>query len=135
LCTKLKGKMVIPNLLLCCDSEISAVLVTGTSLNGIGFETARVIAKHVNLLIMTGENSDGLNPLLRFSFNDIHFMLDAQTETRRGNYQERCAVGQHPVPHLRPFIACRRPQGCRRGQCVPNAVACMFCNLASPRML
>ncbi|KAJ7231157.1 hypothetical protein B0H12DRAFT_1077231 [Mycena haematopus] len=30
------------------------VLVTGTSLNGIGFETARVIAKHANLVIITG---------------------------------------------------------------------------------
>ncbi|KAF7333489.1 Short-chain dehydrogenase/reductase family protein [Mycena venus] len=32
------------------------VLITGTSLNGIGFETARVIAKHANLVILTGYN-------------------------------------------------------------------------------
>ncbi|KAJ7867543.1 hypothetical protein B0H14DRAFT_3441756 [Mycena olivaceomarginata] len=32
------------------------VLVTGTSLNGIGFETARVIAKHATLVIVTGYN-------------------------------------------------------------------------------
>jgi NAD(P)-dependent dehydrogenase (short-subunit alcohol dehydrogenase family) len=32
------------------------VLVTGTSPNGIGFETARVIAKHANLVIITGYN-------------------------------------------------------------------------------
>ncbi|KAJ7104357.1 hypothetical protein B0H15DRAFT_960562 [Mycena belliarum] len=30
------------------------VLITGTSLNGIGFEAARVIAKHANLVIITG---------------------------------------------------------------------------------
>ncbi|KAF8194324.1 hypothetical protein K438DRAFT_1968939 [Mycena galopus ATCC 62051] len=36
------------------------VLITGTSLNGIGFETARVLAKHANLVIMTGHNSDRL---------------------------------------------------------------------------
>jgi len=36
------------------------VLITGTSLNGIGFETARVIAKHANLVIITGYNVDRL---------------------------------------------------------------------------
>ncbi|KAJ6584458.1 hypothetical protein B0H19DRAFT_1368060 [Mycena capillaripes] len=36
------------------------VLITGTSLNGIGFETARVLAKDANLVIITGHNSDRL---------------------------------------------------------------------------
>ncbi|KAJ7732173.1 NAD-P-binding protein [Mycena metata] len=36
------------------------VLITGTSLNGIGFETARVIAKHANLVIITGYNDQRL---------------------------------------------------------------------------
>ncbi|KAJ7046448.1 hypothetical protein C8F04DRAFT_345328 [Mycena alexandri] len=36
------------------------VLVTGTSQNGIGFETARVIAKHANLVIITGYNAERL---------------------------------------------------------------------------
>ncbi|KAJ7359718.1 hypothetical protein DFH08DRAFT_846810 [Mycena albidolilacea] len=36
------------------------VLITGTSLNGIGFETARVIAKHANLVIITGYNDERL---------------------------------------------------------------------------
>ncbi|KAJ7921110.1 hypothetical protein B0H13DRAFT_2267976 [Mycena leptocephala] len=36
------------------------VLVTGTSPNGIGFETARVIAKHANLVIITGYNLERL---------------------------------------------------------------------------
>ncbi|KAF8181204.1 NAD-P-binding protein [Mycena galopus ATCC 62051] len=36
------------------------VLITGTSLNGIGFDTARVLAKHANIVIMTGHNSDRL---------------------------------------------------------------------------
>ncbi|KAF7365744.1 Short-chain dehydrogenase/reductase family protein [Mycena venus] len=42
--------------------EISGknVLVTGTSLNGIGFETARAIAKHANLVIITGYNEERL---------------------------------------------------------------------------
>ncbi|KAJ7159670.1 hypothetical protein C8R46DRAFT_1224247 [Mycena filopes] len=34
------------------------VLVTGTSLNGIGFETARVVAKHANLVVITGYNDE-----------------------------------------------------------------------------
>ncbi|KAJ7648551.1 NAD-P-binding protein [Mycena rosella] len=36
------------------------VLITGTSMNGIGFETARVIAKYANLVIITGYSSERL---------------------------------------------------------------------------
>ncbi|KAJ7463696.1 hypothetical protein FB451DRAFT_1265250 [Mycena latifolia] len=36
------------------------VLITGTSINGIGFETARVIAKHANLVVITGYNTERL---------------------------------------------------------------------------
>ncbi|KAK7022380.1 short-chain dehydrogenase/reductase family protein [Favolaschia claudopus] len=36
------------------------VLITGTSLNGIGYETARVIAKYANLVIITGYNVERL---------------------------------------------------------------------------
>ncbi|KAJ6517386.1 hypothetical protein C8R47DRAFT_1063073 [Mycena vitilis] len=36
------------------------VLITGTSLNGIGFEAARVLAKHANLIIITGYNLERL---------------------------------------------------------------------------
>ncbi|KAJ6630141.1 hypothetical protein B0H10DRAFT_1867562 [Mycena sp. CBHHK59/15] len=36
------------------------VLITGTSLNGIGFETARVIAKHAKLVVITGYNLERL---------------------------------------------------------------------------
>ncbi|KAK6991792.1 short-chain dehydrogenase/reductase family protein [Favolaschia claudopus] len=37
------------------------VLVTGTSINGIGFETARVLAKYAGLVIITGYNTERLN--------------------------------------------------------------------------
>ncbi|KAK6996793.1 short-chain dehydrogenase/reductase family protein [Favolaschia claudopus] len=36
------------------------VLITGTSLNGIGYDTARAIAKYANLVIITGYNSERL---------------------------------------------------------------------------
>ncbi|KAJ7675912.1 hypothetical protein DFH06DRAFT_1318052 [Mycena polygramma] len=36
--------------------EIRGNNVTGTSLDGIGFETARVLAKRANLIIITGHN-------------------------------------------------------------------------------
>ncbi|KAJ7074559.1 hypothetical protein C8F01DRAFT_29520 [Mycena amicta] len=36
------------------------VLITGTSLNGIGFEAARAIAPYANLLIITGYNAERL---------------------------------------------------------------------------
>ncbi|KAJ7292205.1 hypothetical protein C8J57DRAFT_1274838 [Mycena rebaudengoi] len=47
--TKLRERMIF-----------STVLITGTSLNGIGFETARVIAKYANLVIITGYNDERL---------------------------------------------------------------------------
>ncbi|KAJ7261138.1 hypothetical protein C8J57DRAFT_1514368 [Mycena rebaudengoi] len=36
------------------------VLITGTSLNSLGFETARVIVQHANLVIIAGYNSERL---------------------------------------------------------------------------
>ncbi|KAJ7183407.1 NAD-P-binding protein [Mycena filopes] len=36
------------------------VLITGTSINGIGFEAARVLAKFANLVIITGYNAERL---------------------------------------------------------------------------
>ncbi|KAF8185275.1 NAD-P-binding protein [Mycena galopus ATCC 62051] len=36
------------------------VLITGTSINGIGFEAARVIAQYANLVIITGYNQERL---------------------------------------------------------------------------
>ncbi|KAF8215215.1 hypothetical protein K438DRAFT_1926770 [Mycena galopus ATCC 62051] len=36
------------------------VLITGTSINGIGFEAARVLAKYANLVIITGYNPERL---------------------------------------------------------------------------
>ncbi|KAJ6455096.1 hypothetical protein C8R47DRAFT_212866 [Mycena vitilis] len=36
------------------------VLITGTSVNGLGFESARVIAKYANLVIITGYNLERL---------------------------------------------------------------------------
>ncbi|KAJ7312831.1 hypothetical protein DFH08DRAFT_973054 [Mycena albidolilacea] len=37
------------------------VLITGTSFNGIGFETAHVVANYANLVIITGHNTERLN--------------------------------------------------------------------------
>ncbi|KAF7320489.1 hypothetical protein HMN09_00132400 [Mycena chlorophos] len=36
------------------------VLITGTSLNGIGFEAAQAIAKYANLVVITGHNEERL---------------------------------------------------------------------------
>ncbi|KAF7377868.1 NAD(P)-binding protein [Mycena sanguinolenta] len=36
------------------------VLITGTSMNGLGFETAQTIAKYANLVIITGHNTERL---------------------------------------------------------------------------
>ncbi|KAJ7505914.1 NAD-P-binding protein [Mycena galericulata] len=42
------------------EIEGKNVLVTGTSIGGIGFETARVLAKYANLVIVTGYNAERL---------------------------------------------------------------------------
>ncbi|KAJ6548730.1 hypothetical protein B0H19DRAFT_1265526 [Mycena capillaripes] len=39
------------------------VLITGTSINGIGFEAARAIAKHANLVVITGYSAERLKLL------------------------------------------------------------------------
>ncbi|KAJ6505799.1 NAD-P-binding protein [Mycena vitilis] len=36
------------------------ILITGTSINGLGFETARVIAKYAKLVVITGYNDERL---------------------------------------------------------------------------
>ncbi|KAJ7776786.1 NAD-P-binding protein [Mycena maculata] len=42
------------------EIEGKNVLVTGTTINGIGFETARVLAKHANLVVITGYDQERL---------------------------------------------------------------------------
>ncbi|KAJ7610164.1 hypothetical protein FB45DRAFT_804739 [Roridomyces roridus] len=42
------------------DIKGKNVLITGTSLGGIGFDTALAIARYANLLIITGHNADRL---------------------------------------------------------------------------
>jgi len=42
------------------DIKGKNVLITGTSIGGIGFEAARVIAKYANLLVITGYSSERL---------------------------------------------------------------------------
>ncbi|KAJ6630163.1 hypothetical protein B0H10DRAFT_2208279 [Mycena sp. CBHHK59/15] len=44
----------------CTIADFPTVLITGTSLNRIGFETVRVIAKYANLVIITGYNLERL---------------------------------------------------------------------------
>ncbi|KAJ7620289.1 hypothetical protein FB45DRAFT_754588, partial [Roridomyces roridus] len=41
-------------------ADVEAVLITGTSIGGIGFETARVMAKYANLVIISGYNHERL---------------------------------------------------------------------------
>ncbi|KAF7357231.1 Short-chain dehydrogenase/reductase family protein [Mycena sanguinolenta] len=44
----------------CDEIRGKNVLVTGTSLNGLGYETARAIARYANLVIITGYNAERL---------------------------------------------------------------------------
>ncbi|KAJ7511952.1 hypothetical protein B0H11DRAFT_2214825 [Mycena galericulata] len=52
-----------------------SILITGTSLNGIGFEASRVIAKYANLVIITGYNAERLKlseEAIKTEFPDAH---------------------------------------------------------------
>jgi NAD(P)-dependent dehydrogenase (short-subunit alcohol dehydrogenase family) len=44
--------------------QLRTVLITGTSISGIGVETARTIAKHANLVIITGYSDERFGSLL-----------------------------------------------------------------------
>jgi NAD(P)-dependent dehydrogenase (short-subunit alcohol dehydrogenase family) len=76
-------------------SQLPIVLITGTSLNGIGFETARALAKHANPLVITGHNPDMLNSSLEPSC--LSFYLNTQVENCGGYYQEGAAIRQPPA--------------------------------------
>ncbi|KAK6983810.1 short-chain dehydrogenase/reductase family protein [Favolaschia claudopus] len=54
------------------EIEGKNVLITGTSLNGIGFEAARAIAKHANLVVITGYNEARLKLSEEALTNEIH---------------------------------------------------------------
>jgi NAD(P)-dependent dehydrogenase (short-subunit alcohol dehydrogenase family) len=98
-------------------SQLPIVLITGTSLNGIGFETVRALAKHANLIVITGHNPDRLSS--SFELGCLTFYLKTQVENCGGYYQEGAAIRQPPAAHPRPFIARYRPEGCSGSQYVP----------------
>ncbi|KAF7299921.1 Short-chain dehydrogenase/reductase family protein [Mycena chlorophos] len=60
------------------DIKSKNVLVTGTSLNGIGFETARAIAKYANLVVITGYNEERLQ-LSKDAILKIHPAANVRT--------------------------------------------------------
>ena len=61
-------------------SDNFVVLITGTSLNGIGFETARVIAKHANLIIITGYNDERSVTHLLAGFTYVSALIQFKIE-------------------------------------------------------
>jgi NAD(P)-dependent dehydrogenase (short-subunit alcohol dehydrogenase family) len=77
----------------------NTVLITGTSLNGIGFETARVLAKHANLVIITGHNSDRLKLSSNLRFNGIHEVVNARLKLA-----EETIKKELPSANIRPLI-------------------------------
>lgn len=117
-----------------CMLSITPVLITGTSINGLGFESARVIAKHANLVIITGYNEERcVSP----SFAVIPLManlkrdLFQQTEALTRHPAERISLRQHSPPHPRLVLNGQRPQGRRRGERVQGADSCAL-RLAFP---
>ncbi|KAJ7894456.1 hypothetical protein B0H14DRAFT_2559240 [Mycena olivaceomarginata] len=100
------------------------VLITGTSLNGIGFETARVVAKYANLVIITGHNAERLNlaegaiknNILPANIRPLILDLSSLSAVRKAAAEINAiegplhAVQTHPKKsgksngHIRPFL-------------------------------
>ncbi|KAF7338945.1 Short-chain dehydrogenase/reductase family protein [Mycena venus] len=57
---KSKAKNGTLTIIVLSPYQLPPVLITGTSINGIGFETARVIAKYAKLVVITGYNEERL---------------------------------------------------------------------------
>ncbi|KAF7299475.1 Short-chain dehydrogenase/reductase family protein [Mycena indigotica] len=68
------------------------ILITGTSLNGIGFEAARALAKQANLVIITGYNDE------RWSFACLKPFLSS---TRRLKLSEDAIKKDSPSANVR----------------------------------
>lgn len=69
---EMKGKNGTVSPIFDCHILIySTVLITGTSINGIGFEAARVIAKHANLVIITGYNAERWGNTVCFASGNV----------------------------------------------------------------
>ncbi|KAF7338948.1 Short-chain dehydrogenase/reductase family protein [Mycena venus] len=57
---EIKGKNGTLTVIVLLPYQLPPVLITGTSIDGIGFETARVIAKYAKLVVITGYNEERL---------------------------------------------------------------------------
>ncbi|KAJ7777649.1 NAD-P-binding protein [Mycena maculata] len=58
--TEIQGKNGALSALVVFALQLHPVLITGSSIGGIGFETARVIAKHAKRVVITGYNEERL---------------------------------------------------------------------------
>nr|GAT46004.1 short-chain dehydrogenase/reductase family protein [Mycena chlorophos] len=89
------------------------VLVTGTSLNGLGFETARATAKYANLVVITGYNEERLQASkdailkavpganIRTLILDLSSLAAVRKAAAEVNaYAEPLHVRLTPIPHL-----------------------------------
>jgi NAD(P)-dependent dehydrogenase (short-subunit alcohol dehydrogenase family) len=72
------------------------VLITGTSIKGLGFETARAIAKHANLVIITGYNAE------RYAAYFIAFFISF-TQSRL-KLSEDAIKKEIPSANIRPLV-------------------------------
>lgn len=77
------------------------MLVTGTSLNGIGYETALAIAKHASLVTITGYNAD--RSVVRFEWVEMAQVPYPQAQADRGGHHEGGAGCKYSAGDSRPF--------------------------------
>jgi hypothetical protein len=55
---EIKGKNGTLSIVVLPPHQLPTVLITGTSINGLGFEAARVLAKYAKLVVITGYNEE-----------------------------------------------------------------------------
>jgi hypothetical protein len=55
---EIKGKNGTLSIVVLPPHQLPPVLITGTSINGLGFEAARVLAKYAKLVVITGYNEE-----------------------------------------------------------------------------
>jgi hypothetical protein len=90
------------HILLAMTLNILIVLITGTSLNGIGFETALAIARHANLVTITGYNAD--RSVVLFTRDAIHSSTQfSASSSPRTPSRRRCRL---PISDA-SFSTCR----------------------------
>ncbi|KAJ6489535.1 hypothetical protein C8R47DRAFT_1215348 [Mycena vitilis] len=122
------------------------VLITGTSVGGIGFETARVLAKYANSVIITGHNTERLKiaeDALKKEFPAVQIQLLLVDLSSIASVRKAAAeVNTYPEPlHVlinnaaSPFVPFKLTADNLESQMATNIGPFLFTALLIPKLL